>query len=114
MILVDLNRAVIIGGPSKGKFFGSARIKKLHGNAFTLKNLSEPSSFFFAPVPFLSVPYPKPAVVLTGLKFMMSLSFTFTRATMASPLRFYNINVQINLSCCKSLIKEQNPICDRY
>ena len=45
---------------------------------------------------------------------MMSLSFTFTRVTMVSPLRFYNINVQMNLSRCKSLIKEQDSIGDRY
>ena len=33
---------------------------------------------------------------------------------MVSPLRFYNINVQMNLSRCKSLIKEQDSIGDRY
>ena len=43
---------------------------------------------------------------------MMSLSFTFTRVTMVTRLRFYNINVQMNLNSCRSFIKEQDSICD--
>ena len=30
------------------------------------------------------------------IKFIMSLSFTFTRITMVTRLRFHNINVQMN------------------
>ena len=48
------------------------------------------------------------------IKFIMSLSFTFTRVTMVAHLRFHNINVQMNLNCCKSFIKEQDSICDCY
>ena len=43
---------------------------------------------------------------------MMSLSFNFTRVTMVTRLRVYNINVQMKLDCCKSFIKEQDSICD--
>ena len=45
---------------------------------------------------------------------MMSLSFTFTRVTMVTRLRFYNINVQMNLNCYKGFMKEQDSICDCY
>ena len=43
---------------------------------------------------------------------MMSLSFTFTRVTMVTRLRFYNINVQMNLNCYKGFTKEQDSIWD--
>ena len=70
--------------------------------------------FFFGTRTIFIRAVPKIRCSVNGPKIYDVIIIFFTRVTRVSPLRFYNINVQLNLSYCKSLIKEQDSICDRY